>query len=343
MSHDPFAPYDFPLPPELIAQSPAARRDESRLLSHRRSTGETAHGTFTDLPGFLRPGDVLVMNDTRVIKARVFGQKETGGKAEVFFLHPADKDGEWHTLLRASGKIRAGLRILVAGATIEVLAHEGETFRVAVQGADPLTLMSQAGQTPLPPYIARPDGTSEEDERRYQTVYAKHDGAVAAPTAGLHFTPELLETLSQNGVLLCPVTLHVGAGTFKPPTTEQFQARQLHEERYRLSENAARMLQDAKREGRRVVAVGTTSARVLETVARAEGFVPHEGATRLFLAPGDPILAVDALITNFHLPKSSLIMLVAAFIGDAWRTLYTEAVERGYRFYSFGDAMYLER
>ncbi len=342
MTYDPFSEYDFDLPQELIAQTPASKRDESRLLVFRKQAQETAHRRFSDIRDYLRDGDVLVVNNTKVIKARVLGQKSTGGKAEVFFLNPAENENQWFALLRASGKIRPGLTIHAGEARITVLGREDEHFRVEVSGDDPLSLMRLSGQTPLPPYILRPDGTTEEDESRYQTVYAQHDGAVAAPTAGLHFTPELLQSLQQQGVRLCPVTLHVGAGTFKPPTVEQFESKTLHEERYQISESAAQTLQDARRDGRRIVAVGTTSARVLESAARGPGLVAHEGSTKLFLSPGDPFLAVNALITNFHLPKSSLIMLVAALIGDAWRPLYTEAVQQKYRFYSFGDAMYLE-
>lgn len=350
--------FQYELPPELIAQSPAERRDESRLLVLHRATGRREHRGFRDLPEYLRAGDVLVLNDSRVIPARLYGRNHrTGGNFEILLLEQ-EETNLWWALLRPGKRARRGTRINITaprghftGLWAEVLdKRDAGEHRLQFHGTnDVLRELDRLGRTPLPPYIQRPDGCEEPvDRERYQTVYARVPGSVAAPTAGLHFTPELLDTLRSRGVEITFVTLHVGLGTFAPVRVAQVEQHVMHEERFELPESTARILQAARTEGRRIIAVGTTTVRVLETVAGwYEGqLCPTRGRTRLFIYPPYRFRAVDALITNFHLPGSTLLMLVSAFAapGDTrGRQLiletYAEAVRQRYRFFSYGDAM----
>jgi S-adenosylmethionine:tRNA ribosyltransferase-isomerase len=304
---------DYELPEELIAQHPAAQRDASRLLVYRRATGDVVHRTFADLPGELR-GELAVVNDTRVVPARLRLRRETGGKAEVLLLERVGENGTWEGLARPSRRLRPGERL----GPVELLEPLGEgRWRLRLHG-------EPDGEAPLPPYIHEPLA----DPSRYQTVYAEEAGSAAAPTAGLHFTPELLGRIDHERV-----TLHVGLDTFRPLVARTLEEHELHGERYSVRPAAWERIRAAER----VLAVGTTSVRVLETVA---GGAPLEGRTRLFVTPGYGFRRVDALLTNFHLPRSTLLALVMAFVGvEETRDLYRIAIESRYRFYSFGDAM----
>ncbi|MGE5665792.1 MAG: tRNA preQ1(34) S-adenosylmethionine ribosyltransferase-isomerase QueA [Betaproteobacteria bacterium] len=335
--------FDFELPPELIAQSPPERRGDSRLL-HVAPQG-LADLRFAELEALLRPDDLLVFNDTRVIKARLHGEKASGGKVEAL-VERVTGERSALAMLRASKSPKPGGRIAFgsgdarAGAT--VTGREGEFF--VLEFDEPvLATLERLGEVPLPPYITHP--ADAEDERRYQTVYAAHPGAVAAPTAGLHFTPEMIERLVARGIELAFVTLHVGAGTFQPVRVENLAEHRMHAEWYRVGEEAADRINAAKAAGRRVVAVGTTSLRTLESAATAPGRV-QAGArdTALFVTPGYKFRVVDALITNFHLPKSTLLMLVSALAGrERILAAYAHAVAQRYRFFSYGDAMLIEK
>jgi len=341
--------FDYALPSESIAQTPAARRDDARLLHLDRASGVRTHHRVRDLPARLHAGDLLVVNATRVLPARVRGRKASGGAAEALLLGrvgSAAIDGRerWRALLRCRGRLRPGLKLSLGGLDAEIVARapDGEGELAFPAGADPYA----HGEPPLPPYIRRTEHRADDDAR-YQTVFAREPGSVAAPTAGLHFTPELLEALEAAGVERAEVVLHVGPGTFRPVTPDDLARGALHAEAFELPAPTARAVERARLRGGRVVAVGTTTARVLETRARAGGRVASGcGETRLFLRPQrdapSPFAVVDALLTNFHLPRSSLLMLVAAFAGRA-RVLdaYAEAVREGYRFYSYGDAMLL--
>jgi S-adenosylmethionine:tRNA ribosyltransferase-isomerase len=340
---------DFDLPPELIAQTPPERRSASRLLHYRIADGSVEHRTFSDLPGLLRPGDLLVFNDARVIPARFTLRKDTGGRIEGLFLSE-NGPGEWNVLLKGLGRgTPAAMRFADDPAvTMRVLEKgEGGEYRVAVMPAEPAPrLLERLGRMPLPPYIRREkehDDRDELDRARYQTVFAKAPGAVAAPTAALHFTPELLDAISAHGVERAFVTLHVGMGTFKPVTTETLEGHAMHVESYSISSEAADALNRAKAEGRRIVAVGTTSARVLESQPRDRPFEAKTGETGIFIYPPYRFGHVGALVTNFHLPRSTLIALVAAMTGlEEQRRLYRIAIENNYRFFSYGDAMLIE-
>jgi S-adenosylmethionine:tRNA ribosyltransferase-isomerase len=335
--------YDYALPPELIAQRPADRRDASRLLV----LGDgPSHHTFSELPELLRPGDLLVANDTRVLRARFLPKRSKGGAAQVLLLHPAAEPGTWEAMVRPGARVRPGDKLtLDRDSGIQILARgEDGTRIVRFYGVAVQEAMRRFGLVPLPPYIRTAPADAAE---RYQTVYAAHDGSVAAPTAGLHFTPALLEALRERGVGWTTITLDVGAGTFRPVSAEDIRDHRMHAERYEISEAAARSINEARREGRRVIAVGTTAARALEDAARRspDGRVePESRWTDLFIYPGFAFNVVDALITNFHLPRSTLLMLVCAFAGTS-RILgaYEESVRERYRFYSFGDAMLLAR
>lgn len=351
--------FDYPLPPERIAQSPLDRRDESRLLVLSRTDGTVSHRFFGQLPSLLRAGDVLVLNDTRVIPARFICKRSTGGRIEGLFLRE-ESPGEWVALLRNAGKCRAGQRLSLQSsqADLELVENLGQgEWRLRVTPALPaVELLERAGTTPLPPYIHRAGSTGDAGDReRYQTVYAQRPGAVAAPTAGLHFTPPLLEDLARRGVEQVRVTLHVGMGTFLPVKVNKLQDHVMHSEWYELSVDSADKLNHALAQGRRIVAVGTTSVRVLETIAAANPqgercvFRPGSGWTNIFIYPPYRFRAVDAMITNFHLPKSTLLMLVSAFCSeDAGKGLpmilnaYRQAIEAQYRFFSYGDAMLIE-
>ncbi|MDA1193317.1 MAG: tRNA preQ1(34) S-adenosylmethionine ribosyltransferase-isomerase QueA [Candidatus Poribacteria bacterium] len=333
--------FDYHLPDELIAQRPAERRDGSRLMVIHRETGEIEHRRFPDITEYLRRGDVLVRNNTRVIPARLFGVKvKTGGRVELLLIRPLG-GGVWETLARPGRRLSAGTRLTLGEGLLhaEVVGRDGETFRVRFEEvADFDARLDRAGKIPLPPYINREADAA--DCERYQCVYADVNGAVAAPTAGLHFTPELFDNLKTRGIDAVDVTLHVGLGTFQPVQNENLDETRLHGEWASLSEDAARRLRGVKASGGRIVAVGTTSVRTLETAARGGTIQPYEGTTDLFLKPGDMFHATNALVTNFHLPKSSLLMLVAAFAGyDLMRRAYDTAVAERYRFYSYGDAM----
>jgi len=343
-SPDPLAAYDYALPPECIAQHPARSRDGARLLVLERDSGALHHDGVGRLARWLAPGDLLVVNATRVVPARLRGHKATGGAAEALVLGPAGEPGAWRALVRASGRLRVGTKLRFARGSS---ALDAEVAAVAADGEVRLRLPPDAspyavGETPLPPYIRR-EAPHPADAERYQTVFARVPGSVAAPTAGLHLSRALLAELARAGVERAEVVLHVGPGTFRPLRPEDLARGRLHAEPFELPAEAAERVAATRERGGRVVAVGTTAARVLEARATPDGRVrAGRGETDLFLRPGRPFRAVDALLTNFHLPRSSLLLLVAAF-GGRERVLdaYAEAVRRGYRFYSYGDAMLL--
>ncbi|HKB59052.1 MAG TPA: tRNA preQ1(34) S-adenosylmethionine ribosyltransferase-isomerase QueA [Gallionellaceae bacterium] len=338
--------FDFALPERLIAQYPPKQRGASRLL-HVRG-GALADRQFADLPQLLRPHDVLVFNDTRVLKARLYGEKESGGKVEV--LVERILDGH-HVLaqVRASKSPRTGSKLTLANAvSVTVLEREAEFYRLRFDSARTVTeLLEDYGQLPLPPYITH--AATAEDEERYQTVFAREPGAVAAPTAGLHFDHAMLDAVRAQGVSLAQVTLHVGAGTFKPVRAEQVQEHVMHSERYTVPQETVTAIREARARGGRVVAVGTTSLRALESAALTNEAGGGEleagsGDTNIFIFPGYRFRVVDVLLTNFHLPRSTLLMLVCAFGGmQDMLAAYRHAVEREYRFFSYGDAMLIER
>lgn len=340
--------YDYELPPDRIAQQPAERRDHSRLLKLDRVTGMVSHGRFDCLSRFLSAGDVLVVNDTAVIKARLLGRKESGGRVEVFLLDFAggrrSVDSRRLTcecLVKSSKPSRTGTRFIFGeGLTGQVVAVRGRTVQVEFSGnGDFDAVLDRVGHVPLPPYIRRAD--EPEDRTAYQTVYASARGAVAAPTAGLHFTPELLSGLRAMGVATAPITLHVGYGTFAPVQVSDIRDHRMHAEQFSIPAETAAAVQAARNNGKRVVAVGTTAVRTLEFAADAQGrLTAGSGTCDLFIYPGYRFKAVDAMITNFHLPKSTLLMLVSAFAGrEQVLKAYREAVTERYRFYSYGDAM----
>jgi S-adenosylmethionine:tRNA ribosyltransferase-isomerase len=348
--------FDFELPKTAIALRPAAPRDSARLLAVAPGEVEPlSEAQVRELPGYLRPGDVMVFNDTKVLPAVLTGRRPPRGDdapAVEISLTLLERlhDGAWHALARPARRLRIG-DLIVLGDDEEQPAlrvtdkrTEGEvTVAAAAEGQSVEALMAKYGVMPLPPYIAR--GTDDRDFADYQTVYANVEGAVAAPTAGLHFTPELLERLAAKGVRAAFVTLHVGAGTFLPVKTEKVEDHQMHAERYEISAEAAGIINECRKNGGRVIAVGTTSLRVLETVARDDGFiVPCHGETRLFIKPGFRFRVTDLMLTNFHLPKSTLFMLVCAFAGTAvMKRAYAHAVAAGFRFYSYGDACLVRR
>jgi S-adenosylmethionine:tRNA ribosyltransferase-isomerase len=334
--------YDYELPPERIAQCPAAHRDHSRLLVHERGSGGTEHHRFDDLPQLLQAGDLLVLNDTRVLPARIAARKPTGGRAEVLLLQPLQDSGWWEALVRPSARVAPGSRLeTVRGeATLEIgEVLDGGHRRVKLpEGLD----LDSVGEPPLPPYIRRPDGATDEDRQRYQTVYATHDGAVAAPTAGLHFTPALLQQLDAVGVERATVTLHVGSGTFEPVRDDRLDDHLMHAERYRVPAETVEAMARTRAGGGRVIAVGTTVVRTLEAWSREGQPVDRWQSTELFIRPGFEFHAVDGMITNFHLPRSTLLVLVSGWLGrETTLALYRDAVEREYRFYSYGDATLL--
>ena len=335
------ADYDFALPHELIAQRPLDRRDASRLMVVDRSVGSLAHRTFADIADLVAPNDVLVVNRTRVIRARLLGARASGAPAEILLLKPLG-DSRYEAMVSPGGKLKPGRRVTIApGFDAEILeTTERRTRIVRLETELPIDeAIERHGHIPLPPYIERPD--AGEDAERYQTVFAREKGSVAAPTAGLHFTPELLSALTARGVATAEILLHVGAGTFKPVEVDDPSQHLMHEERYRVSADAAQTINDRRAAGGKVWAVGTTTIRTLETVAAADGRIqPGEGDTSIFIRPGHRFRAVDRIVTNFHLPRSTLIMLVAAFAGyELTMRAYGEAVAERYRFYSYGDAM----
>lgn len=332
----------YDLPPAQIAQHPSAERTASRLLTLDGETGAWRDRQFLDLPELLAPGDCLVFNDTRVIPARLFGRKDSGGQVEVMVERLLDARRAM-VQIRASKPPRAGSRILFDEQPgLEVLGRDADGFyEVASAGPAPLSeLLQRVGHMPLPPYITRADETT--DAERYQTVYARTPGAVAAPTAGLHFDAAMLARLRAMGVAQTFVTLHVGAGTFQPVRTERIEDHRMHAEYLEVSAATCELIQATQAAGRRVVAVGTTSVRALESAAAGGRLAPYGGDTRLFITPGSPFRVVDALLTNFHMPRSTLLMLVSAYAGHAAvMNAYRHAVAAGYRFFSYGDAMWL--
>ncbi|HUF28079.1 MAG TPA: tRNA preQ1(34) S-adenosylmethionine ribosyltransferase-isomerase QueA [Gemmatimonadaceae bacterium] len=333
--------YDFSLPPELIAQSPLERRDESRLMVVDRATGAIAHRHFGDLIEYVEPGDALVLNTTRVMRARMLGKRDSGAPAEVLLLKSLG-GRRWEAMVHPGGKLKPG-RVVHIAPQLDIVVEQITDRRTRVVTLrTPLAeeeAIERFGHVPLPPYIARADTAA--DAERYQTVYAREPGSAAAPTAGLHFTPGLLAALAARDVRLVEVLLHVGAGTFKPVEVEDPAAHVMHEEWYSVSTEAAAALAATRRDGGNIWAVGTTSARTLESAVREDGtFAPGAAETRLFIRPPYRFGGVDRLITNFHLPRSTLLMLVAAFAGfELAMRSYKEAIDAGYRFFSYGDAM----
>jgi S-adenosylmethionine:tRNA ribosyltransferase-isomerase len=338
--------FSYELPDALIAALPSREREASRLLVIKRRSGEIIHSVFGELGTFLSPGDLLVLNDTKVFPARLRGEKESGGKAEVLLLErfPHQARSLWLALVDAAKKPRLGSRLrFEGGVTAQVIGDMGRgRFGLEFQpGEDFDVILERVGEPPLPPYVTRQREPDTLDRERYQTVYATHTGAIAAPTAGFHFTQELFAKLAERGVERVSLTLHVGPGTFQPVRHKQIEDHRMEGERYVLAPQAAGKINRAREAGHRVVAVGSTSTRVLEWVARRKGKVEaDEGIARLYIQPGDSFRVIDALITNFHLPGSTPLILVAAFAGlDLVRRAYDEAVRMRYRFYSYGDAM----
>ncbi len=352
--------FDYELPPDRIAQRPVEPRDAARMLVHDVRKDATRHAAVRDLPEHLAPGDLLVVNDTKVVPARIYGKRSTGGTVELLLLGRTDSPGTWRAMLRPGKRVREGEVLEIERGALHARAlrraiddggnvgaewfveitHPARGERGVAESID------RIGRMPLPPYIERsrdPNTPSEEDRDWYQTIFAREAGAVAAPTAGLHFTPGLVSRLAERGIETAKITLHVGAGTFQPVATDVVEEHRMHAEEFRVEAPAADAIARTRARAGRVVAVGTTSARAIESSCDAEGRVrPTSASTRLFITPGYAFRAVDALLTNFHLPRSTLLLLVSAFAGrDRIRTLYAEAIERGYRFYSYGDAMLL--
>lgn len=331
--------FDYPYPPEAVAQRPLPERSASRLMVVDRERGTVTHRVFRDIPELVRPGDVFVVNTSRVIPARLYGQRDNGRPAEVLLVQEVD-ERTWLAMVHPGGKLKVGRRIQFPGGEAEVAAVEGGGLRrLTFTGATPRELMEHHGEVPLPPYIGRP--ADKDDRGRYQTVYAAADGSVAAPTAGLHFTPEVLHAVQDRGAEVVDVVLHVGPGTFKPVEVDDPARHVMHAEWYEVPDAAAQRIAACRAGGGRVWAVGTTAARTLETVARDDGTVQAgSGWTDLFIYPPYRFRGVDVLLTNFHLPRSTLVMLVAAFAGyDTTMAAYRQAVDDGYRLFSYGDAM----
>ena len=334
--------FNYDLPEELIAQTPILKRDESRLLVLDRNAKTIEHRIFKDIIDYLKPGDVLVRNNTKVIPARIYGKKETGANVEFLLLKNIEGD-IWETIVRPGNKLHVGTKVifgdgLLNAEILEVLEGGTRKVRFTYDGIFN-EILDKIGLMPLPPYIH--EELKEKD--RYQTVYAKYNGSAAAPTAGLHFTDELLEKLEQKGVIIANVTLHVGIGTFRPVKEETVEAHKMHTEHFYIKKEDVEKINKAKEENRRVIAVGTTSCRVLESIADEKGFVKEvEEDTGIFIYPGYKFKCIDGLITNFHLPQSTLLMLVSAFADREFiLDAYKEAVKEKYRFFSFGDAMFI--
>ena len=343
------ADFAFDLPEELIAQQPLPERSASRLLEVDGQSGDITHRVFTDLPALLAPGDLLIFNNTRVLPARLYAQKQTGGKAEIL-IERLLGDGGALAHVRASKSPREGMLLIITSApesdlselAVRVIGREGALYRLAPESGSIKEMMRRFGHMPLPPYIERSD--TPEDRDRYQTVFGRRDGAVAAPTAGLHFDQPLLDTLKMAGVDLSEVTLHVGAGTFQPVRADNIEEHIMHSEYVEVDQACCDAIARCRSQGGRVVAIGTTAVRSLETAARDGIPEPYSGDTDIFLYPGCKFNVVDAMVTNFHLPESTLIMLVSAFSGmDNIRSAYASAIENRYRFFSYGDAMFLTK
>lgn len=335
--------FDYELPEELIAQIPIEKRDESRLMILDREKREIEHKTFKNIIEYLEPGDCIVRNNTKVIPARLYGKKDTGANVEFVLLKQLDGD-IWESIVRPGNKLKIGAKVnfgdgLLEAEILDVLDGGTRKVKFTYEGIFN-EILDKIGLMPLPPYIHK----TLEKRERYQTVYAKYDGSAAAPTAGLHFTPELLEKIEKKGVKIANVTLHVGIGTFRPVKEENIEEHIMHTEHYYIKEEDAKKINETKKNGKRVIAVGTTSCRVLETVADENGYVHEvEGDTGIYIYPGYKFKCIDGLITNFHLPKSTLLMLVSAladreFVLEA----YNQAVKEKYRFFSFGDAMFIK-
>ncbi|PLT31002.1 tRNA preQ1(34) S-adenosylmethionine ribosyltransferase-isomerase QueA [Peribacillus deserti] len=336
--------FDFHLPEELIAQTPLEQRAESRLMVLDKETGEINHEIFKNIKNYLTPGDVLVLNDTKVLPARLFGIKtDTGAKIEVLLLKQQEGN-KWEALVKPAKRIKEGTEILFGDGQLRAVCedvgeHGGRILNFHYEGIF-YEVLEELGQMPLPPYIKE----QLEDQDRYQTVYARERGSAAAPTAGLHFTEELLAEIQEMGVHIAFITLHVGLGTFRPVSVEDIDEHEMHSEYYIMTEGTARLLNQVKQEGNRIITVGTTSTRTLESIAAKNGgvFKEESGWTNIFIYPGYEFKAIDGMITNFHLPKSTLIMLVSALAGrDHILHAYNTAVEERYRFFSFGDAMFI--
>lgn len=333
--------FNYHLPPELIAQSPLPERSDSRLLHLNKTTGRLRDEKFSSLIDLIEAGDLLVFNDTKVIPARLFGVKATGGKVEILIERVLD---DHHAIahIRASKTPKQNAMIsLDKGFKCTVLEKPDDLYRIHFFGADSIaTILEQIGHIPLPPYIERQD--DESDASRYQSIFAKHAGAVAAPTASLHFDQAILDGLQAKGVKFAFVTLHVGSGTFQPVRTDDLSRHRMHKEYFKVSQDTVNAIHDAKSKGRRVIAVGTTAVRSLESASATDALTACTGDTRLFITPGYQFKAVDAVITNFHLPESTLLMLVSAFAGyENTMAAYRHAIDRGYRFFSYGDAMFI--
>ncbi len=335
--------FNYELPEELIAQVPIQKRDESRLMVLNRKEKTIEHKTFKDILDYLKPGDVLVRNNTKVIPARLYGKKDTGANVEFLLLNRIEGD-IWESIVRPGNKLHVGTKVIFGDGLLqaEILdTMPGGTRKVQFSYDGIFNeILDKIGLMPLPPYIH--ETLKEKD--RYQTVYAKYEGSAAAPTAGLHFTDELLKELSKKGVEIANVTLHVGIGTFRPVKEQTVEEHEMHSEHFYIKKEDADIINKAKKEGRRVIAVGTTSCRVLESIASEEGYVEEqERDTNIFIYPGYKFKCIDGLITNFHLPESTLIMLVSALAGkDYVMSAYNEAVKERYRFFSFGDAMFIQ-
>lgn len=336
--------YYFDLPQEQIAQDPLEDRSSSRLLVLNKETGEYSHHIFREITDFLKPGDCLVLNNTKVIPARLFGEKEgTQAKIEILLLKRKEND-VWETLVKPGKKAKVGTKIifgggLLVGEVIDIVEEGNRLIQFTYEGIFE-EILDQLGQMPLPPYITH----QLKDKNRYQTVYAKYDGSAAAPTAGLHFTPELLQQVKDMGVDIAEVTLHVGLGTFRPVKVDNILEHHMHSEFYMVTQEAADKINNAKKNGHRVICVGTTSCRTIESAADENGMLKESsGWTEIFIYPGYQFKVLDCLITNFHLPESTLLMLVSALAGrEHVLAAYEEAVKEGYRFFSFGDAMFIE-
>lgn len=332
--------YQFDLPRELIAQYPVEPRDKCRLLVVDRQTGQVSDHIFADLPDFIARGDALVLNETRVIPARLLGNKDSGAAVEILLLNK--KEMAWEALVKPARRLAPGSRVVFSNSTVqaeiidEIGLPGGRLIRF-IHCPDEDMFIQQAGRMPLPPYINRP--ADVDDNERYQTVYARQAGSAAAPTAGLHFTPELLQRLTDKGVEIAHLLLHVGLGTFRPVAVEDIRQHKMHVEHYEITPDTARQLNQTRQDGKRVIAVGTTVVRTLETIYQ-QGYQAGQGETDKFIYPGYHFQAVDALLTNFHLPGSSLLMLVAALAGnELTRYAYQHAIRERYRFFSYGDAM----
>lgn len=335
--------FNYELPEELIAQTPIEKRDTSRLMVLNREKQTIEHKIFKDIINYLEPGDVLVRNNTKVLPARLYGKKETGANVEFLLLNNIEGD-IWESIVRPGNKLHVGTKVIFGDGLLKAEVLEvmpGGTRKVEFHYEGIFNeILDKIGLMPLPPYIH--EELNQKD--RYQTVYAKHEGSAAAPTAGLHFTEELLEKLRQKGIVIANVTLHVGIGTFRPVKEETVEAHEMHSEHYYIKQEDADKINQAKQNGKRVIAVGTTSCRVLETVADENGKIKAtEGDTQIFIYPGYQFKILDGLITNFHLPQSTLLMLVSALAGKEYiMNAYQEAVKEKYRFFSFGDAMFIK-